>query len=322
MQKLKIFFLNNITWIYTVQYIFFSVLLLVLVSLIDLRVISLIEYLPDAIKLKVEFSQGILTSLSAAFLTITTFTFSTILTVLNTYASGYTPRVVENFINMKITLKVIGIFIGGFFYCVGSLVFTREVFQNELVISGFVAIVYSMICIICFIVFVQRVITKFQGVNIILDVVETAERVIESEIALRIGSPALEQKEDDASVILESCKSGYLSVIDFKALASLLAEQEGYLAIDRKIGEYVAEGSKIATLRVKNALEPEKQEKIIGYFVLQDKKNRDDGLSIRHCKSAGNCPARDFPRNQRSEHGNSLYQQTRRPSFSLCRNRQ
>lgn len=148
MHQLKIFYYNNITWVYTLQYIFFSIILLLLVWLIDLRIIPAIEYLPEVIQLKVEFSQNLLITLSAAFLTITTFTFSTILNVLNTYASSFSPRVVENFIHMKITLKVIGIFIGGFFYCVSSLIFTRDFFNNEVIISGFVAIVYSIICII------------------------------------------------------------------------------------------------------------------------------------------------------------------------------
>lgn len=138
MQKLKVFYYNNISWIYTIQYIFFSIILLFLVAMIDLKFLPFGQYLPDFMKLKVGFSQSLLITLSAAFLTITTFTFSTILTVLNAYASNFTPRVVENFINMKITLKVVGIFIGGFFYCVGSLVFTREAINNDLVISGFV----------------------------------------------------------------------------------------------------------------------------------------------------------------------------------------
>lgn len=93
MQKLKVFFLKNITWIYTLEYIAFSIVLLFVVSLIDLRILPIKDFLPDIIKLRVDFSQGILTSLAAAFLTITTFTFSTILTVLNTYASSFTPRV-------------------------------------------------------------------------------------------------------------------------------------------------------------------------------------------------------------------------------------
>lgn len=272
MQKLKVFFYNNKTWIYTLQYMFFSIFLLILVSLIDLKIIPIAPYLPDFIKLKVSFSQVLLTSLAAAFLTITTFTFSTILTVLNTYASNFTPRIVENFINMKITLKVIGVFIGGFFYCVGSLVFTRELFDNEWVISGFVAIVYSIICIMYFIIFIQRVITKFQGVNIILDVVNMAESVIESEIKLRQESSSLTKKENFASIEIRSEKSGYLSSIDLDALVSLFEDNEGYLSIESKIGEYISESAVICTLHLKNTIDESTKENALSYFILQDKK--------------------------------------------------
>lgn len=272
MQKLKVFFHNNKSWIYTLQYIFFSVILLILVALVDLRILPLIDFLPDVIKLTVSFSQGILTTLAAAFLTITTFTFSTILTVLNTYASSYTPRVVENFINMKITLKVIGIFMGGFFYCIGSLIFARKIFQNELVLSGFVAILYSIVSIFYFIVFVQRVITKFQGVNIILDVANTAEGVIETEIKLREESSDFSKREKFASLELTACASGYLSVVDLNAISSQLSEYEGFLRIDVKIGEYVSENSVIAKLHISESLGEEEADKIRGYFIFQDNK--------------------------------------------------
>lgn len=272
MQRLKIFYYNYITWIYTLQYIFFSMILLLLVSLIDLRIIPVHLYLPDVIKLKVDFSQSILITLSAAFLTITTFTFSTILTVLNTYASSFTPRVVENFINMKITLKVIGIFIGGFFYCVACLVFTRDFFENEVIIAGFVAILYSILCIIYFVVFIQRVITKFQGVNVILDIANIAQTVIDEEVQRRKDSSSFPVKENYSSIEIKSGNSGYFSSIDLDSITSLLSDREGYLRIDSKIGEYVAESTAIATLYLKNGMEEELQEKVLSYFIFQDKK--------------------------------------------------
>lgn len=272
MQKIKVFFYNNKSWIYTLQYIFISFILLIVVSLVDLRILPFLDYLPDVMKLQLGFSQAILTTLAAAFLTITTFTFSTILTVLNTYASSYTPRIVENFVNMKITLKVIGIFMGGFFYCIGSLIFAREVFDNELVISGFVAILYSIISIFYFIVFVQRVITKFQGVNIILDVANIAEAVIETEIKLREESPDFGTSEKFASIEIKAASSGYLSMVDLDAIGSMMAESKGFLRIDAKIGEYISENSAIGKLQTEQGLEEDDIEKIESYFVFQDNK--------------------------------------------------
>lgn len=272
MQKLKVFYHNNITWIYTLQYIFFSIILLFGISLIDLRIVNVFDKIPDILKMKVGFSQSVLTTLSAAFLTITTFTFSTILTVLNTYASSFTPRVVENFINMKITLKVIGIFIGGFFYSVGALIFTRQFFEEDLVISGFIAIIYSIICIVYFLIFVQQVITKFQGVNLIVDIAEKADEVIKGEVELRNSGSALKESSNFKNLEIKSINSGYLSVIDIDSIISTLSEGEGYLSIEKKIGEYVAENTTISSLYLKEEVENEVLEKISKSFILQDKK--------------------------------------------------
>lgn len=272
MQKLKVFYHNNITWIYTIQYILFSILLLIFVALVDLKILPLSIYIPDAIKINVKFSQGILTSLSAAFLTITTFTFSTILTVLGTYSSNFTPRVVENFINMKITLKVIGIFIGGFFYCIGSLIFTREAFHEDLVISGFIAILYSIICLAYFIVFVQKVLKKFQGVNIILDLADIAGRVVDDEVKSRKEIAGFFKKEELEGIDILAKNSGYLSLIDLDALINRFKEHKGYLKIGAKLGEYVPENSKLATLYLEANGSEIEAEDITSFFILQDNK--------------------------------------------------
>ncbi len=61
----------------------------------------------------------------------------------------------------------------------------QDFFDEQIVIAGSVAVVYSIICVIFFIRFVQSVINKFQGVNLIRDVTETAEKLIDEEIENR-----------------------------------------------------------------------------------------------------------------------------------------
>lgn len=185
MEYLKVKYQNNITWFYNLQYILFSVMLVILVTLIDLRIINLHQYLQSVMTTSINLAKSILTTLAGSLLTITTCTFSTILVVINMYTNTYTPRVVENFINKKIAMKVLGIFIGGFVYCITSLLFMRDYFEKQVVVAGFVGVVYSIICIAYFVIFVQTVIKNFQGVNLISEISQQAAVIVKKEVQAR-----------------------------------------------------------------------------------------------------------------------------------------
>lgn len=273
MERLKVFFYNNKSWIYNIQYIFLSIILLVIVTLIDFRIIPIEHYMPDFMLMKVDLAKSILTTLAGSLLTITTFTFSTILVILNAYSSNHTPRVVENFINMKITMKVLGIFIGGFFYCVTSLVFMQNSFEQETVIAGFVSIVYSIVCIIYFVIFVQSVIIKFQGVNLIYDISEETKKVIANEVEMRTNSSEYYKQEEYNSYNVKSTDSGYLGVIDTQSILHLLDERKILFDIKVKIGEYINEDTVIAIIYSKKEdIQEETIEKLVNCFILQDTK--------------------------------------------------
>lgn len=272
LNRIKLFYYNEKTWIYNLQYIFLSFLLIIVVSMIDLRIIPIQEYLPDIVTMDISLSRSILTTLAGSLLTITTFTFSTILVILNMYASSYTPRVVENFVNTKITMKVLGIYIGGFFYCITTLVVMQDFFEYQHLIAGTVAIVYSIICIIYFVRFVQAVIKNFQGVNLIYSISEEAKKVIANEVEERTSSPE-EKVEAYGDLYLRSLNSGYLGMVDVDRMMAFLKDSKGVIDVKVKIGEYVSEQTILARIHIPNErIEEDEMEHLNSCFILQDKK--------------------------------------------------
>lgn len=273
MGRLKLFYHNHRTWFYNLQYIGISILLMILVSLIDLRILPLQPYIPDIFLTKVDLAKSILTTMAGALLTITTFTFSTILTVMSSYASNFSPRTVENFVNMKITMKVLGIFVGGFFYCISTLLLMRDAFDEEQVFAGVVAIFYSIVCIIYFIIFVQKVIVKFQGVNLVSDICDEAAGVIEEEYLARRDSAEFAEKEDLIPTEVYSNANGYLSVIDYERILDLLEDYKGMFRITARLGDYITEGQSLGRLSLDRKLEEDELAgKLAQNFFLQDQK--------------------------------------------------
>lgn len=272
LERYKIWFHNHKTWVYTLQYILYSIILVTVVSLIDIGVIPLADKIPSIFKTSLSLSKTILASLAGALLTITTFTFSTIMVVLNAYASNLTPRAVENFIKNKITMKVLGIFIGGFFYCVTALVFMRDVLEHE-VISGIVAVIYSTICIIYFVIFVQKVVYNIQNVNIISEIYNQTLPVIEKEIEARVNSEQEIEGEENKPTILCSQESGYLSAIDYEKMQEVVGDSSALITIECKIGNYIVQGTPLMFLHNEtDTWDEDCMEKLSKCFILQDSK--------------------------------------------------
>lgn len=190
-----------------------------------------------------------MSNLSGVFLSITTFTFTTILTVLNIYNSSFSPRIVQDFINKPVVLNVLGIFIGGFFYTVLGLFMLREGFDDRRVISGTFGVFYAVFSMIYFIFFIQQVIRDVKSVNVTQDIYEQAQSLIEKEVEARKESMHRPRgNQEDIEVYAKD--TGFLYGINYPQILSIMGDVKGELIIDSKVGESVTKGLRIARLHV------------------------------------------------------------------------
>lgn len=179
-ERLKMYYNGNKMWVQLGQYILISFLLAIVAILIDTKTIPGLDYIPNLFLTSIDLAKLILSTLTASLLTITTFTFSTIMVVLTMYSSNYSPRVVSNFLTDKITMKVLGIFVGGFFYCILALFFMRKSFSEYLVVSATIAVIYSVLCILYFVVFVYNVSSSIQATRLIDRLYDESYEIIDA----------------------------------------------------------------------------------------------------------------------------------------------
>src|SRR5574342_638842 len=133
-------------WLLPGIYSIFAFLLALLVIYIDHN--ELAEgIVPSFLMTSIDLAQTILGSISAALLTMTTITFSTIMVVLTTYSSQFSPRTLNNFVEDPVTMRVLGIFMGGFVYSTLSLLFMSESWYENNVISATVGVLLAFICL-------------------------------------------------------------------------------------------------------------------------------------------------------------------------------
>ncbi len=251
LQKIVMFYQNKKTWITLSGYVLIALFLSTIVILIDNRTLPVQQYIPAVFFTEVDLAKQILGMLAGVLLTITTFTFSTILIVLTMYSSQFSPRVVENFLTNKITMKVLGIYMGGFFYCITTLLFMRNASSNYLVICATVAVIYSILCIIYFVVFVYTVSSSIQANRLIERLYNESNQIIENMISSlkdkkRIDRYSFDQYDLQTEIL--SKKSGYLDSINFGLIWDLIKDLDCKIFIDLGIGDYLSEKQRIGVV--------------------------------------------------------------------------
>ncbi|PKK39264.1 hypothetical protein ABB02_01496 [Clostridiaceae bacterium JG1575] len=276
-QRLLLTVRENIPWLKLIQYALFSILLALATLLIDYRILPGFDYIPEIFTATLRLSKNILSTLAGALLTITTFGFSTIMTVLGIYLNNYTPRILTNFMQKKETMKVIGLFSGGFVYCITMLFFLRD--QNELVevIAGAVGVLYSLYAMMYFLWFVRVILTSIQPSNIIADITQRAQSAVGKAKEKYQAKPLdwAEATRDLPQFMIRAPKTGFFDHFDPKALVQALPEGSGFVDILFPMGDHLNESEVMAQVYAKETIPEDALEKAAGAFFIQKQKNAD-----------------------------------------------
>ena len=249
LQKLIMLYENKRMWIILGAYFLVALFLSIIVILIDNRTLPVQQYIPDVFFTSVALARQILGMLAGVLLTITTFTFSTILIVLTMYSSQFSPRVIENFLTNKITLTVLGIYVGGFFYCITTLLFLRTVEEGYSVICATVAVMYSILCIIYFVVFVYTVSSSIQANNLIERLYNESNQDIDNTLRFIKDKERIDHysfDRCDSQIEIFSKKNGYLDLMmSFESIWNLVKDVDCKIFIDSSTGDFLSEKQRI-----------------------------------------------------------------------------
>lgn len=249
--RVKKLYSNNRVLLYLLKYIFISIILCALAILIDTRTIPILENIPSIFLTSVDLAKVILGTLAGALLTITTFTFSTIMVVLTMYSSDFSPRVVNNFLTDKVSMKVLGVFVGGFFYCIITLFFMKNSFSDYLVISATIGVVYAIFSIIYFVVFIYRVSSSIQATKLIKRVYDESYEIIEDSLQYKREKENINKYEVKAyknKVEINSKGNGYLQLMNLDSLLKELKNMDSKFIIHSHIGDYITFNQNIGTV--------------------------------------------------------------------------
>lgn len=246
--KLLTFWLKEKLWLTPALYIVMAVLLSITFFYIDLLYIERLKpYIPSILLTNVDLAKTIMGSLSGALLTMTTFTFSTILVVLTMYSSQFSPRTLKNFIHDKTTWRVLGIFLSGFIYNTLSLLFMRDDLYTTDVISTFVGIIIAFFCLATFAYFIHYIATLVQVGQLVNELIGDTEDAISKLKELQESEEGKETAWNPIGIkeIHRAEKEGYIQFLAFDKLVDYAEKHELKVEILVQTGDYVYEGKPV-----------------------------------------------------------------------------
>ncbi|MBU9674120.1 DUF2254 domain-containing protein [Planococcus sp. CP5-4] len=233
-------------WVTPAIYSFLAVLLSIAFFYVDLLLVQQYrEFIPDILLTNVQLAQTIMGALAGALLTMTTFTFSTILVVLTMYSSQFSPRTLKNFVHDRLTWRVLGIFLGGFIYNTLSLMFMRDALYTHDVISTFIGIVIAFLCLSTFAYFIHHIATNVQVEKLIEELEADAERIIDtySEKQQQEMEIDAQWNPDGFAETTLAENDGYIQFLYFDKLKEYAVEHDLEVEILHGIGSYVHENT-------------------------------------------------------------------------------
>ncbi len=247
-------------WLYPLVYSLFAVFLALVVTWVDTTEGDRIAFeLPGYLYTTSSLARDVLGIIAAAFITISTFTFSMTMVVITMYSSQFTPRVVENFLHNETTMKTFGVFLSGFIYAIITLLFLRNTGEDSSLISASVGVVYIIIGFVNFLRFIQNVSSHVQPGGLIqrlytdsretlqqyADLAEKAQRVRRSEIQNRLKSKPFET--------VPAHSDGYIQEIEWKKLQEVAEDTATEVIVNKVIGQFVTTETPLFFLKIQDS---------------------------------------------------------------------
>lgn len=276
-------------WLYPVIYSLFAIILAIGVTLIDKAYADeMSKYLNNLVYTSSSLAQAVLGIVANAFITIAIFTFSTTMVVLTMYTSQFTPRVVENFLNNKVTMKSYGVFLSGFIYAITSLLFINIGEEGNVVIVASVGVIYVIVGLVYFIIFIQSVSNHVQANDLISRLHEEASEKIREYVDFVSESKIISEEKMLEIVDNKNCvdvfgqSDGYIQEVDFERLERTAQDYNYIIRFEKVVGQFITTETRIYKIYIEghNPLDDEALNEIHACTLVGNKKTQTQDFSF------------------------------------------
>ena len=282
MKKILFFWkeLGATFWFLPVLIISFSILLSVsLVYLDSLINIPKEGWVRFFLVTSSDSARSILSTISSAMMGVAGTVFSITLVVLTLASSQFGPRLIKNFMYVRLNQVVLGLYISTYLYCLLVLnsITDSDGYTFIPSISILVAIVAAITNIILLIIFIHQIAISIKADKVVSDISEFISEQLEILFPEKMGREIEDEKDVDASaavsgyqkqISIKSPESGYLQYVDSDTLIEIITKNDALLELSCRPGDHLVEGVEIGLLYSNGEWKKNEFEKIYNQFVI------------------------------------------------------
>ncbi len=207
-------------------------------------------------------ARGMLAAIAGSMITVVGVTFSITIVAISLASSQYTSRILRNFTSDRANQVVLGVFLGIFTYCLIVLRTIRGgsegMFVPSLAVLAGVALAIVGVGFLIF--FIHHIASSIQASSIIASASEETIKAIDKLFPQELGEEADQEDNQEVSRsvagaawhALAAQTTGYIQSIEAKSLLEFACERQTVLRMERGVGEFVVEGTPLASLLTAN----------------------------------------------------------------------
>lgn len=234
-------------------------------------------------------ARSILSTISGAMIGVAGTVFSVTLVALTLASSQFGPRLIKNFMYVRLNQVVLGSYISTYLYCLFVLNAIKEEEGNVFIpsLSIMVAIFAAVANIVLLIVFIHHIAVSIQADKVISDIADFLSRQMEHLFPEKLEeekeiSEAVNQEEVIASyrdgIPIKAPQRGYLQYVDHLALQEAVSAKNAMLELNYRSGAYLVEGLRIGTLHTNEEWEESELKRIYSQLVIGKTKTSQQDL--------------------------------------------
>lgn len=192
----------------------------------------------------------ILSSITTGIISLTVFSFTMVMLVLNQASTNFSPRVIPGLISRKSNQSVLGIYLGSLIYTLVIMVNIRSDSYSKTLpgFAIFLAMCFTIICLAFFVYFIHSISQSIQIGNILQEIYQMTRNRLNEDIEEDNHLKAPKAFDPAIWNDLNSPRTGYLQSIDKKALLSVCKEFDVVLDFNAPLGNFVVEGVPFARI--------------------------------------------------------------------------
>ncbi|MCM3718297.1 DUF2254 domain-containing protein [Fictibacillus phosphorivorans] len=232
-------------WFTPVLYVIFSSLLVTATLTTDLKY-DLGNQMRPFFAVDYDLTRNLVGTLTAAILTLTTFTFNLILVVFTTFSGQFSPRMLKNFIASKSTQRVLGIFTSSFIYMLLSfLLLNKRLAEYYFAVPLFAAIIAAF-SMGTFIFFINHAVAWLQVNQMTYDMKKEALSIVKNTLENEVDPYKVDDLSEvnndiceNAGTMIMARKSGFIQLVDFNSIMQEAKKDDIVIQLEYSIGSYV-----------------------------------------------------------------------------------